>query len=98
MEIKMNRNDVYKLIDGERAYQNQLWNEDTTITKNIHTPEEWIMYMQDYLAEASHILSRYAAQVSRPQAMQIIRKVAALGVAAMEDIETEPRKLKVEDK
>ena len=87
----MDRKDVYKLIDGERDYQSIKWNEFTTSSANIHTPEEWIMYMQDYLLEASHILSREAAQTGRPKAMEIIRKVTALGVAAMEDIDTKPR-------
>jgi hypothetical protein len=87
----MKRTDVYKLIDGERDYQNEKWNENTTITKNIHTPEEWIMYMQDYLLEATHLLSREAAQIARPKAMEIIRKVAGLAVAAMEDNETKAR-------
>ena len=87
----MEREKVYKIIDGERDHQDELWNVATTISENKHTPEEWIMYMMDYLSEASHILSREAAQTGRPKAMEIVRKVVAMGIAAMEEHETKPR-------
>lgn len=88
----MTRTDVYKLIDGEREYQNERWKEDQMPSgTHIHTPEEWIVYMEDYLAEAKHILSRIEAPGCYPQAMAIIRKVTAMGVAAMEQNETPPR-------
>ena len=87
----MERKDVYKLIDGERDYQDSRWNRDTTSSNGIHTSEQWIMYMEDYLNEAKHILSRQATQVADPQAMEIIRKVTAMGVCAMEQIDTKPR-------
>jgi hypothetical protein len=87
----MNRQDVYKLIDGERDYQDSRWNENTTATKGKHSPEEWIVYMEDYLAEAKHILSRESAPKAYEDAMAILRKVTAMGVAAMEQIETKGR-------
>lgn len=88
----MERSQVYKLIDGERDYQDKKWNDDTTISGGRHyQPEEWITYMEDYLAEAKHVLSRKPAQISIPEAMGIIRKVTALGVNAMEHIDTPPR-------
>ena len=87
----MKRDEVYKLIDGERDYQDQRWNRDTTRSAGLHTPEEWLMYMEDYINEAKHILSREATQTADPQAMEIIRKVAAMCVCAMEQIETKPR-------
>lgn len=88
----MKREDVYKLIDGERDYQDRKWNPNTTISEGRHNqPEEWIVYMEDYLAEAKHILSREAGQTAIPKAMDIIRKVTALGVRAMEQIPTNPR-------
>lgn len=87
----MEREKVYFLIDGERAYQNERWNEGTTASGGIHKPEEWVMYMEDYLNEAKHILSRENVQSSYPKAMEIIRKVTAMGVAAMEQIDTLPR-------
>lgn len=89
----MKREDVYKLIDGERDYQNERWNVNTTETGGRHDdPMAWIGFMEDYLAEAKHILSRNSKQVSYPLAMDIIRKVTGMGVAAMEQIETKARK------
>jgi len=88
----MKREDVYKLIDGEREYQNERWKEGGTESgTHVHTPEEWIVYMEDYLAEAKHILSRNGIPDCYPQAMGIIRKVTAMGVCAMEQIKTNPR-------
>lgn len=87
----MKREDVYKLIDGERNYQDKLWNENTTISQGKHTPDEWVLYMLDYLNDAQHILSHESATTSRPKAMEIIRKVTSMGVSAMEQNETKPR-------
>ena len=88
----MTREDVYKLIDGEREYQNKRWNESTTVSKNIHpNPEDWLCYIQDYLTEAIHIISREARQDANPKVMAIIRKITAMGVAAMEVIPTPKR-------
>jgi len=88
----MERQEVYKLIDGEREYQNERWKDDHTVSgTHVHTPEEWIVYMEDYLQEAKHILSRNSAPDCYQAAMDIIRKVTAMGVAAMEQIPTSPR-------
>jgi hypothetical protein len=88
----MKREEVYKLIDGERTYQENRWNPGTTKSEgHHHTPEEWITYMEDYLAEAKHILSRETHVDAYGKAMACIRKVTALGVAAMEHIDTPPR-------
>jgi hypothetical protein len=88
----MERTEVYKLIDGEREYQNERWKEDKMPSgTHVHTPEEWIVYMEDYLAEAKHILSRNEAPGCYVAAMAILRKVTAMGVAAMEQIPTPPR-------
>jgi hypothetical protein len=88
----MERKDVYKLIDGERTYQEGRWNASSTVSEgHHHTPEEWIIYMEDYLAEAKHILSRESQVPAYNKAMACIRKVTAMGVAAMEQIETPAR-------
>lgn len=81
----MERQDVYKAIDSERDYQNSRWNENTTTSKNKHTFEDWIMYIEDYLAEAKHILSREARQIADPKASDIMRKVAAMAVCSLEE-------------
>ena len=88
----MKREDVYKLIDGEREYQDKRWNSETTASGGIHSPEEWTMYMLQYLLEGQYILSHENVQTAYPKAMEIIRKVTAMGVCAMEQIDTTPRK------
>jgi hypothetical protein len=88
----MERKEVYHLIDGERDYQDERWKDDKMPSgTHVHTPEEWIVYMEDYLAEAKHICSRNEAPGCYKFAMAIMRKVTAMGVAAMEQIETPPR-------
>lgn len=81
----MIREDVYKLIDGERDYQDWRWNENTTISKNLHSFEEWFMYIEDYVNEAKHLLSRLARQDADVQASEIMRKVAAMAICALEE-------------
>jgi len=81
------RQEVYAAIDSERDYQASRWNPSTTVTGGVHDHvSTWILYMEDYLAEAKHILSRTAEQDAVPQALHIIRKVTALGVACMEQL------------
>ena len=89
----MKRTDVYKLIDGEREYQDSRWNPTTTTSDGIHSVEEWMMFIEDYVSEAKHILSRESKQVADSKGMDIMRKVAAMSVCAMEQHETSPRKV-----
>ena len=88
----MERTKVYELIDSERSYQDRKWNELTTTSKGFHSPEDWFMYIEDYVNEARHILSREARQIAYPKAMEIMRKVGAMAVHAMEQIDTVPRR------
>lgn len=87
----MERKQVYALIDGERDYQDRRWNEGTTSSGGIHSPEEWLIYMQDYLTEAIHFASRANNEEAFPKVMASIRKITAMGVAAMEQIPTPAR-------
>jgi len=87
----MERTKVYELIDGEREYQDKRWTSETTTSRGLHTPEEWFMFIEDYVSEAKHILSREARQTATPKAMAIMRKVGAMAVCAMEQIETPGR-------
>lgn len=88
----MERKEVYKLIDGERFYQDSIWNENTTDSNGIHSVAEWLVYIQDYTTEAMHICSRNPDPYARNKAMENIRKIAGMCVAAMEQIDTSPRK------
>ena len=78
------REDVYAAIDSERAYQETRWNSSTTTSHGQHSYEEWFTYIEDYIAEAKHILSRGSAQDVDLPVAHILRKVTAMGVAAME--------------
>jgi hypothetical protein len=80
----MKREEVYKAIDTERDYQDVRWTEDTTASGGKHSPEEWFMYIEDYVNEAKHILSREPIDTAYPKAMSIMRKVGAMAVCAME--------------
>lgn len=80
------RHEVFDAIDSERAYQDNKWNPTTTTTGGTHSFSEWIAYMEDYLAEAKHILARNAEQEASPVVAHIMRKVTTMGVAAMEQL------------
>jgi len=84
----MKREDVYRLIDGERAYQQDRWRHGG---QPEHSPEEWFTYIADYVQEAQHLLSRNTYDTSKDKAMDIMRKVGAMAVAAMEEHETPDR-------
>lgn len=78
------RKDVYAALDGERAYQETRWNEQTTASKGLHSVTEFLVFMQDYIAEALHVVSRNTEPEASDAALHIVRKVAAMGVACME--------------
>ena len=67
---------VYNAIDGERRYQHARWG------PGFHTPTEFILYMEEYLVKARTLVTSGAS--GGLQAMHAIRKVTALGVAALE--------------
>lgn len=78
-----NREEVYEAIDSERDYQDRKWGNGAT--KKVHSPEEWCLYIEDYVNEAKHMLSRGADADVHPKAMEIIRKVAGMAVKCMEE-------------
>jgi hypothetical protein len=87
----MNREEVYKAIDSERNYQDKIWNEHTTTSDGFHSFEEWFTYIEDYIAEAKHVLSRNAKQDADLIASDIMRKVGGMAVCAMEQHGVNPR-------
>lgn len=84
------REEVYSALDSERDYQEMRRHRDGSTTVggdgsvHDHTPEEFLIYMQDYLNEALHTASRTWGPTCKPKVMEIVRKVTALGVACME--------------
>ncbi len=84
MELKMQRQEVYKLIDGERDYQDRRWNADTTTSQGWHSTQEWLSFIQDYANEGLHLGTREADQIAYMKQLAILRKIAGMAVAAME--------------
>jgi hypothetical protein len=89
--MKLSRKEVYDLIDGEREYQEERWHGETSRGKGYHSPEEWLMYIEDYVNEAKHVMSRESYLTATEKAMDLMRKIAALAVAAMEENGSTPR-------
>lgn len=81
--LKMERQDVYKLIDGERNYQDNTWITRSTLDS---TPDEekdaaeWINYIEYHISKAKERVYHLDTQ----GALAEIRKVTALGVRTME--------------
>lgn len=84
MKTKLNPLQVFDRIETELAYLLKKWNENTTVSNNQHSVEEWLMYVEDYLNEAKHILSREARQTANPKALDNCRKMAAMLVVCMQ--------------
>jgi len=74
------RKEVYDAIDSERSYQEAKWPRP----QHEHSLIEFAVFMEDYLAELKHLLTRNDTQEVIYQAQDIMRKVTALGVASME--------------
>lgn len=87
----MNRQEVYALIDGERAYQDIRWNVATTASGGVHTPTEWLVFIEDYLVQAKHIITRESEPQASLRVMDIMRKIGGMAVCAMEQNGAPPR-------
>lgn len=85
MTNKLTQEQVFDLIRGERRYQDSRWHEGTTTTGGNHSFEEWIMYIEHYLAKAKVALATGAKQDADKVAADNMRKVGALAVAALEN-------------
>ena len=89
----MKREDVYKLIDVERNYQDSRW--DGIILSETAAIEsdkdksvaEWIIYMEQLLNQAK----AGVYSLDKDGALEFIRKTTAVGVACMEYNETPSR-------
>ena len=78
------RHDVYYALDSERTYQETRWNSQTTTSGGLHSLEEWVVYIDNYLQEAKAHLTRNEKKIGDPLALATIRKITAMGVACME--------------
>ena len=81
--LKMERKEVYKRIDGERNYQDEVWGTRRALD---NTPDEekpvaeWINYIEYHLGKAKDKVYH----LNTLEATDELRKVAALAVRAME--------------
>lgn len=89
--VKTRREEVYDLIDGERGYQLRRWGvmgPDGNMVDPPKTVGEWILAMQYYITKATQ---DWTINNGDMQALEQVRKVAALGVGCMEQHQTLPR-------
>lgn len=78
--MKTSRQKVFNAIDSERKYQEEKWN---NLNKTISNPSSFILWMEHYLDNAKRLAST-SDELNNLNIMAEIRKVTALGVAAME--------------
>lgn len=83
----MMREDVYKLIDGERAYQEAMPLHQDKMQQTNTPVAAWIIYMEKQLTGAKNSIYR----MSEREALAFIRKCTAVGVACMEHNDTPAR-------
>jgi hypothetical protein len=74
---------AYAAIDGERAYQEQRWNREPGAP--VHTVAEWLVYLQCYVQQGMSQVTFSADPEASELALHTIRKIAAMGVACMEE-------------
>ena len=85
--ILLEKNYTQYAIDSlfsERQYQEALWNDKTTDTAGMHTNEEFLVFIQDYLREAINIVSRNAEPKASNKAAHNLRKITAMVLASAE--------------
>lgn len=83
---KLTRAEAISIVESERSYQDMRIVRDgsTAVGEHHHSPEEFLLYMEHYLHEARRIASTTWGPAAKPATMDFIRKVTALGVAAIE--------------
>lgn len=86
--MKATRAQVYAALNSERSFQKHLAERAGTPRgeERPHSVEEFSVYMSDYMRELQHQLSRVWTPSGAPSnvALATLRKITAMGVAAME--------------
>jgi hypothetical protein len=82
----VNRQYVYAVINGERAYQDERWG--VPAPDQYKSVGDFLVYMDRYLSRAKE---EYTTKDGNESALHMIRKVAALAVACMEYNGAPPR-------
>lgn len=84
---RVTRAEAYSILDSERSYQEMRIGRDGSTSntpEHYHTPEEFILYMEHYLQLARETASTTWGPSAKAKTMDVLRKVTALGVAAIE--------------
>jgi len=82
------REKVYKLIDGEREYQEDMPQHTDKERQKNTSVAAWIIYMDKLIQEAKERIYF----MDENGALEFVRKTTAVGVACMEYNSTLPRK------
>lgn len=83
----MKRSEVYELIDAERDYQDNFRPMLGAKSDSDHSVADWVLFLEHLLSEAKYEIY----QMDDAAALQYIRKLTAVGVACMENNDTDPR-------
>jgi len=78
----MEKNEVYKRVDGELEYQELKWvvrREENGTPDESKPPAEWINYMEYHISQAKNGVY----MLNDKEALEQIRKVVALGVRCL---------------
>ena len=78
------RDEVYAALTAERDYQDGRWDATHTSTCGRHSVTEFLVFIEDYVSEAKHHLSRNGEPGASEFALHSMRKIGALAVACME--------------
>ena len=79
-------NEVYKVVESEVQYQSENWD-----LNDVQSLEQWLVYMETYINEAKVALTKDCGDEAENNAVEAVRKVAALAVAALDQFEATPR-------
>jgi hypothetical protein len=71
-------------ILSERNYQNKTWNPQTTASGGDHSEIEFLVFIQDYLNEAIHIVSRIKEPDASNNAADTYRKIITMALGCSE--------------
>jgi len=78
--MKLTREQVYQLIDGERAYQDSL--PPTRTDGSRKTVSDYVMMLRTYVGRAMNAWADHAGIVP---CLDVVRKIAGIAVRAMEE-------------
>jgi hypothetical protein len=84
LEFKNYSNFAINALESERVHQENVWNNKTTSSGGNHYDVEFLVFIQDYLTEAFHIVSRNAEPQASKDAAHNIRKITAMALASAE--------------